>query len=170
MALWLSAAVGAAVVVAAAAILARVAAWWQLRSLCSAVDGAAPDLLASAREAAAASRLHGGRVLCLVNPIGGARSAEHAMTQLIRPLLDRLGARVEVVTTLARGHARSVVAAGARDARALVVMGGDGLLHEALNGLRDSQREASAGKGEGAVRLQPPVLLVPCGSSNGPGL
>jgi diacylglycerol kinase family enzyme len=71
------------------------------------------------------------RVLLIVNPFA-SRVTPERLAEVEREL--RYAAEVDTRRTEARGHA-SQLAAGAGDADALIVFGGDGVYNEVLNGL-----------------------------------
>lgn len=107
--------------------------------------------------------LAGKAVLCLVNPVAGGGAAERVLEHVVRPMAAASRVELRVRRTEGPGHARSLAAAAARASRgaepgapdAVVCLGGDGLVHEALNGLAD------------AGALDFPLGVVPVGSSNG---
>eukprot|EP00897_Mesotaenium_endlicherianum_P006338 jgi/Mesen1/5732/ME000029S05043 len=78
------------------------------------------------------------KLLVLVNPYGGKRQGA-ATWKEVAPIFDRAGVHTEVVTTQRAGHAFEV-ANQASDAElaawdGIVVVGGDGIFNEVLNGL-----------------------------------
>jgi diacylglycerol kinase (ATP) len=83
------------------------------------------------------------RTVAIVNPVaGGGRAA--ARWKLVEESLTRAGVRSQTVTTERRGHAlelsRSALKAGART---LIAVGGDGTVHEVVNGLLDGENVSS---------------------------
>jgi diacylglycerol kinase (ATP) len=94
------------------------------------------------------------RLLVVLNPHAGRGAAEAAWAAA-EPILHAAGCRLQLVETKRPGHARELLAVlppGACDA--VVVAGGDGSLHEAVNGLM------------GAGRPRPPLGLIPAGTGN----
>lgn len=92
-----------------------------------------------------------GKVLLIVNP-----AAKHGETEKVVPAIERLLQSIphDVVMTESAGHATRI-AAEAEGYDALVAVGGDGTVHEVLNGLMrrpESQR--------------PALGLIPTGSGN----
>lgn len=95
------------------------------------------------------------RFLAVVNPRGGTRQGL-AVLDTVRPRFRAAGIRLDVAVTHHPGHA-SELAAGADLAPdgALCVVGGDGTLHEVVNGLM--RRADPAGV---------PLAIIPAGSGN----
>lgn len=94
----------------------------------------------------------GGRHLILVNPAGG-RNAARAVLERVHPLLRSAGLELDIHFTRRRGDAEAV-AASAGPCAAVCVIGGDGTLHEAVNGLLD----------RGGT--PPPLAILPAGTGN----
>jgi len=97
----------------------------------------------------------GGRhYLLVVNPKGGARQGMAVLHQ-VGPLFATAGAELTVHVTTAPGHARQIAATAPLERCAgFCVIGGDGTLHEAVNGLllRPGPR--------------PPLGVIPGGTGN----
>lgn len=94
------------------------------------------------------------RLLVVLNPHAG-RGAASAAWAAAEPVLRAAGCAPQVVETKRPGHAREVLSAmpqGTCDA--VVVVGGDGTLHEAVNGLMM------------AGAPTPPLGLIPAGTGN----
>lgn len=92
-----------------------------------------------------------GKVLLVANP-----TAKHGETAKVIPVVERLLANVEhdTVVTTHRGHATEI-AAGAGSYDVVVAVGGDGTVHEVLNGLMS------------VPAVERPVLgVLPTGSGN----
>ncbi len=90
----------------------------------------------------------------LLNPYAG-RGAAAAAWAAAEPILRAAGCAARVVETQRPGHARELLAAlpqGSCDA--VVVAGGDGTLHEAINGMM------------AAIATKPPLGLIPAGTGN----
>jgi diacylglycerol kinase family enzyme len=92
-----------------------------------------------------------GRALLIVNP-----AAKHGETEKVIPVIERLLQSVphDTVLTTHTGHA-SEIAAAARDYDILVAVGGDGTVHEVLNGI---MRHPEGNR--------PALGLIPTGSGN----
>ena len=101
------------------------------------------------------------RVIAIVNPVGGRARAKPVFDSVV-PLLDKAGfLNVKVEITQKSGDARRIASALAKsDAKdtILVCVGGDGLLHEIVNGIADVSIEAFA---------HIPLALVAEGTGNG---
>lgn len=95
-----------------------------------------------------------GRLLLVVNPASGRRRA-HAAAGLVAAEAREDGFEVEVRETGARGDAREIARAADRAGLSAVgAVGGDGTLHEVIDGLRLA----------GGAPL--PLLVVPAGAGN----
>ncbi|EDQ86807.1 uncharacterized protein MONBRDRAFT_33671 [Monosiga brevicollis MX1] len=103
---------------------------------------------------------HPRHLLVLVNPYGGTKRAPKIYTRHVKPMLDRAGIRHTMRHT---EHACHAIEIGATLDLALytgiVVVSGDGLLNEMINGLlhRDDWEAAA----------QIPIGIIPAGSGNG---
>jgi Diacylglycerol kinase catalytic domain len=94
------------------------------------------------------------RLLVLLNPHAGRGAAAEAWVAA-EPILRAAGCTSQLVETKRPGHARELLAALPRGAfDAVVVAGGDGSLHEAINGLM------------AADTPRPPLGLIPAGTGN----
>ncbi|XP_072501899.1 sphingosine kinase 1 isoform X1 [Notamacropus eugenii] len=99
------------------------------------------------------------RVLVLLNPRGGTGKALHLFQNRVQPMLQEAGVSFKLRLTERRNHARELV----RDEDlsswdALVVMSGDGLMHEVVNGLMERPDWETA--------IQKPLCSLPAGSGN----
>jgi len=108
----------------------------------------------------------------LVNPIGGDGLSKFILKEVVEPLLDRASISYRVIEMTHATHAREVVSRldpGELDG--LVLISGDGMVHQAMQGLAD-QCEGHADGPEFIAALRKvcrkiPLGLVPAGSSNG---
>jgi len=92
-----------------------------------------------------------GRMLLIVNPRAGDGRAR--VLQRLLAALAALGLDADVAETTASGHATRIAREEAEGGRRLLVaVGGDGTVHEVVNGLVDAE--------SGAVRGEDPVLAV----------
>uniref|UniRef100_A0A665V9C2 sphingosine kinase n=1 Tax=Echeneis naucrates TaxID=173247 RepID=A0A665V9C2_ECHNA len=99
------------------------------------------------------------RVMILVNPHSGRGQALHLFTGHMQGMLTEAAVPYTLVITEHQNHAREVVRkADLSQWDALVIMSGDGLLFEVINGLmeREDWREA----------IQTPLGILPGGSGN----
>lgn len=92
----------------------------------------------------------------IANPEAASGRGARTIPRL-RRLLERRGRPFRIEETRGPGHARELAAEArhAGDASALVIVGGDGTIHEAANGVLDA---------EGAPSL--PLLVLPVGTGN----
>lgn len=94
------------------------------------------------------------RLLMIVNPRGGVHRGT-AVLDRVRPIFDSAGISLDVRMTEHGGHAREIAETAPLDSCAgLCVIGGDGTVHEAADGLMRC--------GGGAI----PLGLIPAGSGN----
>jgi len=90
-----------------------------------------------------------------VNPHGGRRKGPRVLRQ-VRPVLEAAGLDLEVIQTTCPGHARDLAhQLDFTGYEGLVVVGGDGTMHEVVNGLLTR-----------ADRQAVPIGLIPAGSGN----
>ncbi|XP_032312664.1 sphingosine kinase 1 isoform X2 [Camelus ferus] len=98
-------------------------------------------------------------VLVLLNPRGGKGKALPLFRSHVQPLLAQADVSFTLMLTERRNHARELVRAeelGRWDA--LVVMSGDGLMHEVVNGLMERPDWETA--------IRKPLCSLPAGSGN----
>ena len=122
----------------------------------------------SARRAAQGSPRVGGHFFVVVNPHAGAGDGLIVYEEVVRPMLSSAGATHEVAFTCGPGDAQILCADAAARAESsrpqcIISVGGDGVLHECLNGLLAAHREG----GGVAPRTSLPLAVVPAGSGNG---
>ncbi|PNJ88047.1 SPHK1 isoform 4, partial [Pongo abelii] len=97
------------------------------------------------------------RVLVLLNPRGGKGKALQLFRSHVQPLLAEAEISFTLMLTERRNHARELVRSeelGRWDA--LVVMSGDGLMHEVVNGLMERPDWETA--------IRKPLCSLPAGS------
>jgi len=103
------------------------------------------------------------RPLVIANPSAGRGRTGRDLSHLVSALRDALGELDVVTTARARQATELAAAAAAGERRPLVVsLGGDGTLHEVVNGLMQA-REARPGAGVGAGDL-PALGLIATGT------
>jgi diacylglycerol kinase family enzyme len=103
----------------------------------------------------------GKRLLVIINPYAGTKNAQAIANRSLLPMLQQAGVEYEVLITGYAGHARELVRQEASDRwKGIVIISGDGLLFEVLNGLfdREDWREALECLSFG---------IIPAGSGNG---
>ena len=127
--------------------------------LCS-NTGLCEECVDKIRECAGHARSRKG-VMVVVNPVSGAGRGLRAARELLGPCLEASGAKHDVTVTREPGEAKTIAASLDIDAYdTLVVVGGDGTMHEALQGLcgrPDADRRAA----------DLAFAVVPTGSGNG---
>ncbi|XP_059527297.1 sphingosine kinase 1 isoform X1 [Myotis daubentonii] len=99
------------------------------------------------------------RVLVLLNPRGGKGKGLQLFRSHVQPRLAQADVSYRLMLTERRNHARELVGAeelGRWDA--LVVMSGDGLMHEVVNGLMERPDWETA--------IRKPLCSLPAGSGN----
>lgn len=94
-------------------------------------------------------------MLLVVNPTGGIRNGLRIL-KTIKPLFDNGGIELEIVETKYAGHAKDVAKAMDIDKfEGLCLVGGDGTMHEAINGMYSRLDEKKI-----------PIGLIPAGTGN----
>ncbi|KAI3623028.1 LCB4 [Malassezia furfur] len=101
------------------------------------------------------------RILVIANPVGGQGNGKRVLDTQVVPLFRAAHCALTVFETRGRSDAfRYVHAMDVHEFDALVCVGGDGTLHEIVNGL--------AARTDAAAALAAlPLVPVPCGSGNG---
>ena len=129
------------------------------------------DAAAAASVGRAAGRNGGGggspaRIVAIVNPHGGMKKAKGLYRRVFEPMCRALGVAVELQETTCAGHAIKLARRAAEDPGVglVVCFSGDGMLHEAIEGVMQA---GTAADGSGDNRMHTPVAIMPCGSSNG---
>ena len=99
-------------------------------------------------------------MLFLINPKSGSGKALSLFNEQVLPILKESGVEFEMVLTTRQNHGRELVAKeDVRRWKAIVIVSGDGLVHEVYNGLFERDDWAQA--------CQIPVGIIPGGSGNG---
>jgi hypothetical protein len=119
--------------------------------------------------------------LVLINPKAGPKkNAERVFDQLVQPMLEQAGIdAVKRVTTHAR-HAEEIVAQESiSDYGAIIAMGGDGIVHEILQGLYTKWQQAAQSSNAASTTTTTSLAslrdafqnlkigVIGCGTSNG---
>ncbi len=95
------------------------------------------------------------KILLLVNPTGGVRNGLNILEN-IKPIFEAGGIELEIIETKYAGHAKDIARAMEIDKfESLCLVGGDGTMHEAINGMytrKDNKRI--------------PIGLIPAGTGN----
>ena len=97
-----------------------------------------------------------GKILIIVNPAAKRCEAERASYHARHILREELGAvKVDVVQTTAPGHATFLASGVAGEYASVITIGGDGAVHETINGLMQIDEKD-----------RPAFGLIPVGSGN----
>ncbi|VDK83812.1 unnamed protein product, partial [Cylicostephanus goldi] len=103
-----------------------------------------------------------GRVLVFVNPHSGSGKGKRTFRRLVAPKLKKNRIEYELIITTGPNHAKTVVRS--RDDlckfNGLIILSGDGLVFEVLNGLFERPDRAT-------IIPSLPIGIVPSGSGNG---
>ncbi|WFD31118.1 sphingosine kinase [Malassezia sp. CBS 17886] len=100
------------------------------------------------------------RILVICNPVGGQGKGRAVLRESVLPILEAAACDVTTVATESRDHAfRTLYELDTRQHDAVMCIGGDGTMHEVINGL--------AARTDAQDALQLPVVPVPSGSGNG---
>ena len=116
---------------------------------------------AAATVGGAASARRDQRILALVNPHGGSKTAPQVYANVFEPMCRTLGVTLELQLTTHAGHAINIARAAAESGEIglIVCFSGDGMVHEVIKGVVEAA-------GEGG-RMTTPLAIMPCGTSNG---
>jgi sphingosine kinase len=94
--------------------------------------------------------------MILINPVSGKGEAARLLQKVVLPRFQARGVRATVVRTEYEGHALEIArTASLLSLDGIVVMGGDGTVHEVINGMLQRIDEQTV-----------PVGNLPCGSGN----
>ena len=107
------------------------------------------------------------RILVLLNPFGGHGAAREAWNTVVKPSLAILRVNYELIETKHANHAFSLmkVDLDLKLYRGMIVISGDGMLHQVLNGLYARANFQVSVLKEITHKL--PILVVPGGTMNG---
>ncbi|KAJ7063337.1 ATP-NAD kinase-like domain-containing protein [Mycena amicta] len=102
----------------------------------------------------------GRRLKVFINPHSGTKKAVGIFNKTIEPILRSAQCSLDVIHTTRRGHAFDIAKSLAlAEYDAIVVVSGDGLIHEILNGLAHHEQPIKA--------LSLPLAPIPTGTGNG---
>lgn len=94
-------------------------------------------------------------MLLVVNPTGGVRNGLRIL-ETIKPIFDNGGIELEIIETKYAGHAKDIARAMEIDKfEGLCLVGGDGTMHEAVNGMYTR-----------IDKKKIPIGLIPAGTGN----
>ena len=113
--------------------------------------------------------------LLVVNPRSGPhRNAEEIACNEVVPMLEQAGITLEICVTDRDGHATELFRGRSdslsTDFDAVIVMGGDGIVHEVLNGLRPGASSSDGdnnNNNDDDLLQKLPVGVIGCGTANG---
>lgn len=95
------------------------------------------------------------KMLLLVNPTGGIRNGLEILEN-IKPIFDAGGIELEIIETKYAGHAKDIARAMEIERfESLCLVGGDGTMHEAINGMYARQDNKRI-----------PIGVIPAGTGN----
>ncbi|KAJ7709860.1 ATP-NAD kinase-like domain-containing protein [Mycena rosella] len=122
-----------------------------------AVDAWIETLLHMAYEGAGVKR--GRRLKVIINPHGGTKKGVAIFNKTIEPILRTAQCSLDVIHTTRGGHAYDIAKTIKFEYDAIVVVSGDGLVHEILNGFAHHEQPINA--------FRIPLAPVPTGTGNG---
>jgi YegS/Rv2252/BmrU family lipid kinase len=95
------------------------------------------------------------RIMLIVNPTGGIKSGLTILNQ-IKPIFDAGGIELNIIETRYAGHAKDIArSAVIEDYESIAIVGGDGSMHEVINGLFSRSDNTIL-----------PIGLIPAGTGN----
>jgi diacylglycerol kinase family enzyme len=102
--------------------------------------------------------------LVLLNPVSGTGSAKHVYDSVVKKMFDEARIDAQLIITERMNHASDIVASEAFDLKsfdAVVVIGGDGLLYEVINGIAKRPTDGME------LLKSIPIAPIPGGTGNG---
>ncbi|KAF9483786.1 hypothetical protein BDN70DRAFT_873404 [Pholiota conissans] len=99
------------------------------------------------------------RFMVFVNPFGGKKKGASIFVNKVEPVLKIAGCSLEVLYTTHQGQAQELAKNLPLDFDAIVIVSGDGLIHEILNGFAEHADPMKA--------FSIPIAPIPTGSGNG---
>ncbi|KAJ7774885.1 ATP-NAD kinase-like domain-containing protein [Mycena metata] len=101
----------------------------------------------------------GRRVKVIINPHSGTKKGVATFNKTIEPILRSARCTLDVSHTTRGGHAYEIAKTLSLDYDAIVIVSGDGLVHEVLNGFAHHEQPLNA--------FRIPLAPIPTGSGNG---
>jgi len=95
----------------------------------------------------------------VINPCGGSGKALSVFEKRIKPIFEAANSTFDVMVTTHNGHCYEYVKSMPLEYDAIVVLSGDGLVHEVFNAFAD--------RVDSKVAFTMPVVQIPTGSGNG---
>ncbi|KAF8509268.1 ATP-NAD kinase-like domain-containing protein [Gautieria morchelliformis] len=99
------------------------------------------------------------RLKIMINPHGGSGKAMSVFNKKVKPVFDAAHCPMDVLVTERHKHCYEHAKAMGLDYDAVVVLSGDGLVHEVFNAFAD--------RGDAMDAFALPVVQIPTGSANG---
>ncbi|KAJ6547589.1 ATP-NAD kinase-like domain-containing protein [Mycena capillaripes] len=121
------------------------------------VDAWVATLLHMAYEGLGVKR--GRRLKVVINPHGGTKKGVAIFNKTVEPILRAAQCSLDVIHTTRGGHAYEIAKAVSLDYDAMVIVSGDGLVHEVLNGFAHHEQPINA--------FRIPLAPIPTGTGNG---
>jgi len=125
------------------------------------IEAAIPKQLVSSSQAAIATPGLGGgprHLTVLINPFSGSKKANKIFESL-RPSLENAGLSMNIIETTGKGQAyRIAMQISQQDCDGIVCIGGDGTVHEVINGLLS--------RSDATIARHIPIAVIPTGSTN----
>ncbi|KAJ7046827.1 ATP-NAD kinase-like domain-containing protein [Mycena alexandri] len=101
----------------------------------------------------------GRRVKVIINPHSGTKKGVAVFNKTIEPILRSAQCTLDISHTTRSGHAYEIAKTLSLDYDAMVIVSGDGLVHEVLNGFAHHEQPLNA--------FRIPLAPIPTGSGNG---
>lgn len=99
-------------------------------------------------------------VLVIINPMSGKRKSQKLFETVVKPILDIGGTRYTLMTTESAEHAPELMETGDLSQYSMIAtIGGDGIMHDILNGLLQ--------RSDWPKYKSLPLAVIPAGSGNG---
>eukprot|EP01112_Ceratiomyxa_fruticulosa_P018178 TRINITY_DN5772_c0_g1_i1.p1 TRINITY_DN5772_c0_g1~~TRINITY_DN5772_c0_g1_i1.p1 ORF type:complete len:558 (-),score=127.63 TRINITY_DN5772_c0_g1_i1:87-1760(-) len=96
----------------------------------------------------------------IINPYSGSGKAQKIFESIQDRFVETPGLDVSVITTTCKGHAYKMCTQISQlDCDGIICVGGDGLIHEVINGLM--------ARSDAAIARHIPIGVIPAGSGNG---
>ncbi|KAJ7940613.1 ATP-NAD kinase-like domain-containing protein [Mycena leptocephala] len=101
----------------------------------------------------------GRRLKVIINPHGGNKKGVAVFNKTVEPILRAAQCTLDIIHTTRGGHAYEIAQSISLDYDAMVIVSGDGLIHEVLNGFAHHKQPMNA--------FRIPLAPVPTGTGNG---
>ncbi|KAJ7632665.1 ATP-NAD kinase-like domain-containing protein [Roridomyces roridus] len=100
----------------------------------------------------------GRRLKVIINPYGGTKKGVAIFNKTVEPILRTAQCTLDVIHTTRGGHAYEIAKSTSLDYDAMVIVSGDGLIHEVLNGFAHHEQPIKA--------FRIPLAPIPTGTGN----